>query len=118
MFGVTAALTLAFVLWGAIWTDALETVSGKMLNGLIHNGGWAFMLAASCFVVFALWLAVSRYGRIHLGVEGEKPEFRTVSWVAMKFSAGMGIALIFYRVSEPHAHNTTPPPPTPPTATA
>ncbi|MER6015588.1 BCCT family transporter [Streptomyces bluensis] len=114
VFGVTAALTLAFVLWGAIWTDSLEDASASLLGGLIRNGGWAFMLAASCFVVFALWLAVSRYGRIHLGAEGEKPEFRTVSWVAMMFSAGMGIGLMFYGVSEPLSHYTTPPPGTSP----
>lgn len=111
---MTAALTLAFVLWGAVWTDSLETVSKKLLGGLLHNGGWAFMLTASGFVVFALWLAASRYGRIHLGAEGEKPEFRTVSWVAMMFSAGMGIGLMFYGVSEPLSHYTTPPPGTSP----
>ncbi|OSC52568.1 BCCT transporter, partial [Streptomyces sp. 4F] len=70
VFGVTAVLTLAFVLWGAIGTDSLEDASGTMLSGLMHNGGWAFVLAASGFVVFALWLAASRYGRIHLGAEG------------------------------------------------
>ncbi|MFE9679871.1 BCCT family transporter [Streptomyces sp. NPDC002701] len=118
VFGVTAALTVAFVIWGAVATDSLESASTKMLNGLIHNGGWAFMLAASCFVVFALWLAVSRYGRIHLGAEGEEPEFRTVSWVAMMFSAGMGIGLMFYGVSEPLSHYTTPPPGTTPADSA
>ena len=76
----------------------------------MHNGGWAFVLAASGFVVFALWLAFSRYGKITLGKEGEEPEFRTVSWVAMMFSAGMGIGLMFYGVSEPLAHFVTPPP--------
>ncbi|ANS69397.1 BCCT family transporter [Streptomyces lincolnensis] len=114
VFGVTAAITVAFVIWGAAGTDSLESVSTKMLNGLIHNGGWAFMLAASCFVVFALWIAASRYGRIHLGAEGEEPEFKTVSWVAMMFSAGMGIGLMFYGVSEPLSHYTTPPPGTTP----
>ncbi|OPG08447.1 BCCT transporter [Streptomyces sp. GKU 895] len=114
VFGVTAVITVAFVIWGSTATDSLESVSTKMLNGLIKNGGWAFMLAASCFVVFALWLAASRYGRIHLGAEGEEPEFRTVSWVAMMFSAGMGIGLMFYGVSEPLAHYTTPPPGTDP----
>ncbi|MDG9715951.1 BCCT family transporter [Streptomyces sp. DH24] len=114
VFGVTAVLTLAFVTWGAAATDSLEDVSSSMLGGLMHNGGWAFMLAASGFVVFALWLAASRYGRIHLGAEGEKPEFRTVSWVAMMFSAGMGIGLMFYGVSEPLSHYTTPPPGTDP----
>ncbi|WP_192340131.1 BCCT family transporter [Streptomyces sp. VITNK9] len=114
VFGVTAILTLAFVLWGAIGTDSLEDASGTMLSGLMHNGGWAFVLAASGFVVFALWLAASRYGRIHLGAEGEEPEFRTVSWVAMMFSAGMGIGLMFWGVSEPLAHFDTAPPGTSP----
>ncbi|WP_405669086.1 BCCT family transporter [Streptomyces sp. NBC_01527] len=114
VFGVAAVLTLAFVVWGGAATDSLEDVSSKMLNGLIHNGGWAFMLVASGFVVFALWLAISRYGKISLGQEGEEPEFHTVSWVAMMFSAGMGIGLMFYGVSEPLAHFTDPPPGTHP----
>ncbi|MFE7132457.1 BCCT family transporter [Streptomyces sp. NPDC057638] len=118
VFGVTAGLTLAFVIWGAVATDTLEDISSAMLKGLIHNGGWAFVLAASGFVVFALWLAISRYGRITLGGEGEGPEFRTVSWVAMMFSAGMGIGLMFYGVSEPLAHYISPPPGTEPADSA
>ncbi|MGP3999808.1 BCCT family transporter [Streptomyces sp. 8N706] len=114
VFGVTAALTLAFVLWGALATDTLEKASSTLLDGLMHNAGWAFVLAASGFVVFALWLAISRYGRITLGGENEQPEFRTVSWVAMMFSAGMGIGLMFYGVSEPLSHFVTPPPGTDP----
>jgi choline/carnitine/betaine transport len=114
VFGVTAVLTLAFVLWGALATDSLADVSGRALNGVIENAGWAFVLASSGFVVFALWLAVSRYGKITLGGEGEKPEFRTTSWVAMMFSAGMGIGLMFYGVSEPLSHFSTPPPGTSP----
>nr|WP_233521431.1 BCCT family transporter [Streptomyces triticagri] len=118
VFGVTAAFTLAFVLWGAVSTDSLESVSGKMLTGLVHNGGWAFVLAASGFVVFALWLAISRYGKITLGQEGEEPEFRTVSWIAMMFSAGMGIGLMFYGVSEPLTFYNSPPPGTDPADSA
>ncbi|MEU3749857.1 MULTISPECIES: BCCT family transporter [Streptomyces] len=118
VFGVTAVLTLAFVVWGATATDSLESVSSKLLDGLIRDGGWAFMLAASGFVVFALWLAISRYGRITLGQESERPEFRTVSWIAMMFSAGMGIGLMFYGVSEPLAHYGTPPPGTQPVDSA
>ncbi|MEU1281312.1 BCCT family transporter [Streptomyces sp. NPDC005805] len=114
VFGVAAVLTIAFIVWGATATDALEDVSGSLLSGLIHNGGWAFVLAASGFVVFALWLAISRYGKIKLGQENEEPEFRTISWIAMMFSAGMGIGLMFFGVSEPLSHFTNPPPGTDP----
>ncbi|MEU9294012.1 BCCT family transporter [Streptomyces sp. NPDC048266] len=118
VFGVSAVLTVAFVVWGATATGSLESTSSSLLEGLITNGGWAFMLAASGFVVFALWLAISRYGRITLGQEDEGPEFRTVSWIAMMFSAGMGIGLMFYGVSEPLAHYGTPPPGTQPADSA
>ncbi|MFC5823057.1 BCCT family transporter [Nonomuraea insulae] len=110
VFGVAAVLALAFVIWGAIGTASLEGVSTALLNGTMHNLGWAFVLAASGFVVFVLWVAFSRYGKITLGEEGEKPEFRTVSWVAMMFSAGMGIGLMFYGVNEPLTHFAQPPP--------
>jgi choline/carnitine/betaine transport len=110
VFGVSAALTLAFVAWGGLATDSLADVSSTLLEVVIHNGGWAFVLAASGFVVFALWLAFSRYGKITLGKEGERPEFRTVSWIAMMFSAGMGIGLMFYGVNEPLTHFVDPPP--------
>ncbi|MER7397428.1 BCCT family transporter [Streptomyces sp. NPDC000151] len=114
VFGVTALLTLAFIVWGATSTKSLENASSTMLDWVIKNGGWAFVLAASAFVIFAIWLAISKYGRITLGAEGERPEFRTVSWIAMMFSAGMGIGLMFYGVSEPLGHFSTPPPGTHP----
>lgn len=57
----------------------------------------------------ALYLAFSRFGRIRLGRD-ERPAFRTSSWVAMMFSAGMGIGLMFYGVAEPLAFYTQPPP--------
>ena len=51
--------------------------------------------------MFVLWLAFSKFGNIPLGRDHDEPEFRTVSWVAMMFSAGMGIGLMFFGVNEP-----------------
>ena len=110
VFGVAAVLVVAFLVWGTTSTDSLSAVATSVLNGIMGAGGWAFVLAASGFVVFALWIAFSRYGTIPLGRDDEGPEFRTVSWVAMMFSAGMGIGLMFYGVSEPLSHFTSPPP--------
>jgi choline/carnitine/betaine transport len=111
VFGVAAALTVAFLAWGVFGTDSLiSTASDVLNNGVIPYGGWAFVLVASGFVVFAIGLAISRYGRIPLGADKEKPEFRTVSWIAMMFSAGMGIGLMFFGVAEPVTHLMSPPP--------
>lgn len=110
VFGVSAAVALAFLAWGFLSTDSLAKQSGKSLTWVMTNTGWLFVLLSSAFVVFVLWLALSRFGTITLGRDDEEPEFRTVSWIAMMFSAGMGIGLMFYGVSEPITHFATPPP--------
>jgi choline/carnitine/betaine transport len=110
VFGVTAALAIGFLLWGFLNTPSLGAASGTALDWTVHNMGWLFVLAASGFVVFVIWLAAGRFGNIPLGNDDEEPEFRTVSWVAMMFSAGMGIGLMFYGVSEPLSHFMGPPP--------
>jgi len=110
VFGVTAAIAVGFLVWGFLSTSSLATVSGDALTWTMGSMGWLFVLTASAFVVFVLWLALGRFGAIPLGRDDEEPEFRTVSWVAMMFSAGMGIGLMFYGVSEPITHFATPPP--------
>ncbi len=101
VFGVTATVAVAFLAWGFIDTASLSSASGGALSGTMKYLGWLFVLTASGFVVFALWLALGKYGNIPLGRDGDVPEFSTTSWVAMMFSAGMGIGLMFYGVNEP-----------------
>ncbi|MEU6641421.1 BCCT family transporter [Saccharomonospora sp. NPDC046836] len=111
VFGVAAVLALAIIAWGIASPGSLASVADTLLNdAVIPYGGWAFVLTASGFVVFAVALAISRYGRIKLGQDEEKPEFRTASWIAMMFSAGMGIGLMFFGVYEPVQHLAAPPP--------
>jgi choline/carnitine/betaine transport len=110
IFGIAAGLVVAFIVWGVASVESLSAVSSAVLSGVMNAGGWAFVLVASGFVVFALWLAFGSRGKIPLGRADEEPEFRTVSWVAMMFSAGMGIGLMFYGVGEPLSHYTSPPP--------
>jgi choline/carnitine/betaine transport len=118
VFGVTAAIAVGFLVWGFVSTPSLKTASGAALTWVMGNTGWLFILTASGFVVFVLWLALGRFGAIPLGCDDEEPEFRTVSWVAMMFSAGMGIGLMFYGVAEPLSHLVTPPPGTGPAGNA
>ncbi|WP_084696572.1 BCCT family transporter [Phycicoccus jejuensis] len=110
VFGVVAAIAVAFVAWGFLSTDTLSAASDSALGWSVTNMGWMFVVLASGFVAFVIWLAVSRFGDIPLGTDDEEPEFRTASWIAMMFSAGMGIGLMFYGVSEPLSHFVTPPP--------
>ena len=101
VFGVTAVIAVAFLVWGFLSTETLASSSSSALAGTMEYLGWFFVLTASGFVVFAIWLALGKYGHVPLGRDDDQPEFSTWSWVAMMFSAGMGIGLMFYGVNEP-----------------
>ncbi|MGW4804930.1 BCCT family transporter [Kitasatospora sp. NPDC004272] len=101
VFGIGAAAVLGVVAWGVFAEDSLGRVSDSALAWVLHDFGWLFVVAADVFLVLAVVLAVSRFGRIPLGRDGERPEFSTLAWIAMMFSAGMGIGLLFYGVGEP-----------------
>lgn len=110
VFWIAAAICVAFIAWGIVFTKSLAAVFDLVLfNFLVPNFGWVFILASFGFLAFAIYLACSRYGKIRLGAQNEKPEFSTVSWIAMMFSAGMGIGLMFYGVAEPMTHMGAPP---------
>jgi glycine betaine transporter len=110
VFWVAAILSAIFVAWGVFFADSLAAVFDAVLfSYLIPNFGWVFILSSFGFLAFSIYLAASRYGRIRLGGDDERPEFSTVSWVAMMFSAGMGIGLMFFGVAEPMSHMGTPP---------
>ncbi|MHA6695326.1 BCCT family transporter [Homoserinimonas sp. A520] len=110
VFGVSAGIILVICLLGILVTDTFEAAASAALGWVTENVGWLFILGATGFVVFALVLAFGRYGNIPLSSEGEKTEFSTISWVAMMFSAGMGIGLMFFGVYEPVTHLADPPP--------
>src|SRR5699024_1715626 len=70
--------------------------------------GWYYMIITTAFVFFSVFLLLSPIGKLKLGKPDEKPEFNTFSWLAMLFSAGMGIGLVFWGASEPMSHMMSP----------
>ena len=66
--------------------------------------GWLIILLANGFLVFVIYLAFSKHKNLTLGGPDAKPEFSNVNWIAMLFSAGLGVGLLFYGVAEPVLH--------------
>ena len=94
---------LGVVVWGLAGPDSFGTAADAAFTWVLDNLGWAFILFGTVFVAFILIIALGRFGSIRLGGIDEQPEFRTSSWIAMMFAAGMGIGLMFYGASEPLA---------------
>ena len=109
MFWVTVAISAAFCLWGVFALDSFSSVLAAVVGWITSGLGWVYMLITTFFLVFVIYLAFSRYGKIKLGQPGDEPEFGNFAWFAMLFQAGMGIGLVFWGVAEPVWHYGDPP---------
>lgn len=96
-----------------IGTLASPELAGEVFNDVLAwitaDFGWFYMLAVAIFLVFIVGVAVSKWGRIKLGPDHAEPEYSFPAWFAMLFSAGYGIALLFFGVAEPVLHYSSPP---------
>ena len=109
VFWASLALVLPFVLWGALSGASLAGAAEAARSFLVDSFGWFYLLSATVMLVGVVALGASRYGRLRLGADDERPEYSTGAWFAMLFSAGMGIGLVFWGVAEPVAHLADPP---------
>lgn len=104
VFIISAIICLGFTLWGVIDNKNLSKVANAALGWTINYTGWMYMAGVFFFLMFCFYMAFSKYGRIKLGKEEDKPEFSNFSWFAMLFGCGMGVGLIFWAVAEPVYH--------------
>ncbi|WP_198332009.1 BCCT family transporter [Psychrobacter aquimaris] len=109
VFIPAAVIMLLLVIGTAINPDAAGALFSDVLSFTTQTFGWFYMLAVALFLMFIIVLAFSSYGSIKLGPDHAEAEYKFLEWFAMLFSAGYGIALLFYGVAEPVMHFSSPP---------
>ncbi|OLT15973.1 choline transporter [Serinicoccus sp. CUA-874] len=110
VFVLAGLLTVIFVIWGVADPAGVATVAQAAFDWSTSNVSWLFNSVAIIILVVLLGIALSSYGRIPLGKDGEEPEFSTFAWVSMLFAAGIGIGVLFFGPSEPLTYFVNPPP--------
>lgn len=109
VFFISAGLILLVCLYGAGFSEHAAVTFNAVQGLLTTNFGWFYMASIAFFFGFVVYLAFSRFANIKLGPDDSEPDYSYLSWVAMLFSAGMGIGLLFFGVSEPLTHFAQPP---------
>jgi len=106
---ISISLILLFLIFGFIFPEQLTGVTSQMFGFITNDLGWFYLVTVLGILIFSLYLAFSRFGKIRLGNDDDRPEYSNFSWFAMLFSAGMGIGLVFWGVAEPLFHYAQPP---------
>ncbi|MCM3742210.1 BCCT family transporter [Oceanobacillus luteolus] len=109
VFTYAAIVVGILVLLGAFFPDRFGSTAGAISDWISATFGWYYMTIFTLILFFCVFLGVSPIGKLKLGRPNDKPEFKTLSWLTMLFSAGMGIGLVFYGSSEPISHYLAPP---------
>lgn len=110
VFAVAAAVAFAVIAWGLLLPAGLSEFAVAAFEIVTVDFGWFFGVLIVVVLVFMMWLGFGRHRAVRLGQDDELPEFSTFSWIAMLFSAGIGIGLLFYGPLEPMAFFLDPPP--------
>ena len=104
VFFVSAGLIVFFVVVTVFFQQYVGDLFQQMQRTMSAYAGWFFVWTVNIVLIFTLILLAGRFGDIRLGGPDARPEFSTIAWFAMLFSAGMGIGLLFYGVAEPMFH--------------
>ncbi len=104
VFYIAFALVILTVSLGVIAPQTFEQVTSS-IRGFINTAfGWYYLTIMAILLILVGVMIVSPYGKIRLGRDSDRPEFSTLTWISMLFSAGMGIGLVFYGAAEPLSH--------------
>jgi choline/glycine/proline betaine transport protein len=105
---VMGAATLALVLGFSAFTVVDVEFAGKIFGAagtwIAATLDWYYVVVTNFILLFAVCIILSPYGSLRLGGDDERPEFSTFSWVAMLFSAAIGVGLLFWSIAEPIQH--------------
>ncbi|WP_207894371.1 BCCT family transporter [Tamaricihabitans halophyticus] len=100
VFGLSLLLVAIIVVPVAIDPDRGKQALDAVLGFLTGKFGWLYLWFAVAVAGLLIWLAFSKYGKIKFGGAKDKPEFSTLSWISMIFTAGIGGGLMYWGVIE------------------
>lgn len=103
-FWISLFVTVLVMIFAFSAGDDLADFAQWIADFVTKYLNWFYVLVASGFLIFLLFLASGRFGSVVLGHPDERPEFSNFSWYSMLFSAGMGVGILFYGSAEPMSH--------------
>lgn len=107
---IPAVVVILIMVVGTISNPELAgQLFARTLAYITRTFGWFYMLSVAFFLMFIVIIALTSWGQIKLGPDHADPQYSFPAWFAMLFSAGYGIALLFFGVAEPVLHYATPP---------
>ena len=100
IFWVPAILTVIVLTVGVVNPEGFGQIIDVMFNWISNNFGWLYNIGLFFLLIFCLWAGFSKVGKIRLGGKDAQPNMKMGSWIAITFTSGMALGVVFYGVGE------------------
>ena len=81
VFYGSAVTIVFFSLWTILFTSQAQSAISLVQGWISSTFGWYYFLTVLIYLVFVLYVALSRFGKIRLGPEQSRPEFNLLSLI-------------------------------------
>lgn len=92
-----------------LYPEETALLAQNAMDFITSNLGWLYLCFGIGALGFCFWLAFGHYGHVKLGKAGEAPEYSTIHWIALMFTAGIGGSIAVWGFAEPIFYLQTPP---------
>lgn len=108
VFYTSLVLIAVMAVWSVAFNESFTAVSDAAFTFFTTDFGWLYLLSMIVFLLFIVYIAFSKYGKVRLGGDDSKPEYSNMTWFGLLFGCGMGVGLVFWGVAEPLNHYLNP----------
>ena len=109
VFVIAAAAVLAIVFWGLISLESLSNFALSANNWVGETFDTFYIAIMNGSMLVLLLFLHPRFKNVLESGDSCRPAYSLVSWLAMLFTAGIGIGLLYYGMAEPLSHSLQPP---------
>ena len=93
-FNWAVSLLASLILW--IFVIVCATMPVEFGNAfratgqpwITQNMTWLYVITQDVWAIFLIWVCFSKYGKVKLGKDDEKPQFNDLTWFCMLFCSG------------------------------
>ena len=101
---LSAIIIWAMVVLCIIYPESSLKQMSVWKDWITRTWTWFYIGTQNVWIVFVLVLYFSKYSKLKLGRDDEKPEYSDATYFTMLFAAGVGIGLFYFGVAEPIYH--------------
>lgn len=109
IFFPPAILIVIFTFIGIAFPEAFGRAANAAFNFCVTKFDWLYVIGSFGLIVFCLWAAFSKYGKIVLGGKDAKPEMSFFTWFCIALTSGIATGIVFYGTADPLAFFANPP---------